>query len=190
VIAAAIKNVDLSCTSSPPVGRRLPEVDARVTIIAPGLSPTSPIINTSFRVAALSGCLALSASPLAAQEPPPGFSLPSERTSHADCPDPQGGGQATTPDDTYGCWASLAESNPFNGSWLDIRVKPVFALVYVNGRYVGTAEQFRKPFRPLRVGAGPQRVDLRAPGYRTVSFWLNTDTGKVATATGTLIKNP
>ena len=25
-IAAAIKNVDLSCTSSPPVGRRLPEV--------------------------------------------------------------------------------------------------------------------------------------------------------------------
>jgi hypothetical protein len=147
-------------------------------------------MNTSFRVAALSGFLALSASPLVAQEPPPGFSLPSERTGHADCPDAQGGGQATTPDDTYGCWASLAESNPFNGSWLDIRVKPAFALVYVSGRYVGTAEQFTKPFRPLRVGAGPQRVDLRAPGYRTVSFWLNTDTGKVATATGTLIKNP
>ena len=148
-------------------------------------------MKTSFRVAALSGFLALAASPLVAQRTPPSgpFNTPGER-SRADCPDPQGGGQATTPDDTYGCWASLAESNPFNGSWLDIRVKPVFALVYVNGRYVGTAEQFTKPFRPLRVGAGPQRVDLRAPGYRTVSFWLNTDTGKVATATGTLIKTP
>ena len=46
------------------------------------------------------------------------------------------------------------------------------------------------PAFALVYGAGPQRVDLRAPGYRTVSFWLNTDTGKVATATGTLIKNP
>jgi hypothetical protein len=87
-------------------------------------------------------------------------------------------------------WASLADSNPFNGSWLDERVKPVFSLVYVNGKYVGTAEPFTKPFRPLRVGVGPQRVEFRAPGYRTVSFWLNPDTGKVATATGTLIKNP
>jgi hypothetical protein len=87
-------------------------------------------------------------------------------------------------------WASLADSNPFNGSWLDVRVKPVFSLVYVNGKYVGTAEPFTKPFRPLRVGVGPQRVEFRAPGYRTVSFWLNPDTGKVATATGTLIKNP
>ena len=149
-------------------------------------------MNRFFRVAAFAGFLACAASPLAAQRTPPSgpFSTPGERVNQADCPDPQGGGQATTPDDTYGCWASLAESRPFNGSWLDIRVKPAFALVYVNGSYVGTAQQFTKPFRPLRVGAGPQRVELRAPGYRTVSFWLNTDTGKVATATGALIKNP
>ncbi len=148
-------------------------------------------MKTSFRVAALSGFLALSASPLVAQYGLPSlFTTGDERVSHADCPDPQGGRQASTPDDTYGCWASIAESNPFYGSWLDVRIKPVFALVYVNGRYVGTAEQFTRPFRPLRVGVGPQRVELRAPGYRTVSFWLNTDTGKVATATGTLIKTP
>ena len=73
-----------------------------------------------------------------------------------------------------------------------MRVKPVFALVYVNGKYVGTAEEFTRPFRPLRVGTGtgPHRVEFRAPGYRTVSFWINTDCGRVATATGTLVKTP
>ena len=143
------------------------------------------------RIAALSVLSALAAASLHAQEPPPGFSTLGERRSHqADCPDPEGGGQARTPDDTYGCWASMADSNPFNGSWLDIRVTPAYALVYVNGKYVGTVEQFTKPFRPMRVNLGPQRVEFRAPGYRTVSFWLNTDRGKVATATGAMIKNP
>jgi hypothetical protein len=110
--------------------------------------------------------------------------------SHADCPDPQGGAQARTPGDTYGCFASLADSRPFNGSWLDVRIKPLFALVYVNGRYVGTAEQFTSPFRPLRVGVGPQHVEFRAPGYRTVSFWMNGETAKTTTATGSLLKKP
>jgi len=33
-------------------------------------------------------------------------------------------------------------------------------------------------------------MEFRAPGYRTVSFWLTTDSGKIATATGTMIKTP
>ena len=121
---------------------------------------------------------------------PAQFRLGVEYSGGPDCPDVQGGAQARTPDDTYGCWAPLADSQPFNGSWLDVRIKPVYALVYVNGKYVGTAEQFTRPFRPLRVGLGPQHVEFKAPGYRTVSFWLNTDAGKVATASGALIKNP
>ena len=142
------------------------------------------------RIAALAVLLWLAASPLAAQSQPPSlFTTGYDRVSR-DCPDPEGGAQRSTPDDTYGCWASMADSNPFNGSWLDVRIKPVYALVYINGRYVGTAEQFTKPFRPLRVGVGPQRVEFRAAGYRTVSFWLNTDRGRVATAAGTLIKTP
>jgi len=143
------------------------------------------------RLGALAALVVLAASPLAAQGGFASiFTTGDERRSHADCPDPQGGAQARTPDDTYGCWASIADSRPFNGSWLDVRIKPVFALVYINGRYAGTAEQFTKPFRPLRVGLGPQRVEFRAPGYRTVSFWLTTDSGRIATATGTMIKTP
>ena len=143
------------------------------------------------RLGALAALVVLAASPLAAQGGFASiFTTGDERRSHADCPDPQGGAQARTPDDTYGCWASIADSRPFNGSWLDVRIKPVFALVYINGRYAGTAEQFTKPFRPLRVGLGPQRVEFLAPGYRTVSFWLTTDSGRIATATGTMIKTP
>lgn len=148
-------------------------------------------MKTAARAGALAALVALGGSSLFAQG---GFSSDFttgyERVSRADCPDPQGGAQARTPDDTYGCWASIAESRPFSSSWLDVGVKPVFALVYVNGRYVGTAEQFTKPFRPLRIGVGRQHVEFRAPGYRTVSFWLNTDNGRVVTASGALIKNP
>lgn len=148
-------------------------------------------MTTFIRVALLAGLVALTAPPLLAQG---GFSndftTGYERVRRADCPDPQGGAQAQTPDDTYGCWASIAESRPFTGGWLDVQIKPAFALVYVNGRYAGTAEQFTKPYRPLRIGVGRQHVEFRAPGYRTVSAWLNTDNGKVATATGEMIKNP
>jgi hypothetical protein len=145
----------------------------------------------NIRITVLAGLLSLSASPLLAQARLPDlFTTGYERISHADCPDVQGGAQAVTPDDTYGCWGPIADSRPFDGSWLDVRVKPIFALVYVNGRYVGTAEQFTKPFRPLRVGLGPQRVEFRAPGYRSLSFWLNTNSGRITTAAGTLLKTP
>ena len=159
------------------------------------------------RVGAFAVLAALASSPLSAQGVDPNhvatygtlgpsiFSTGDDRISRqriwaADCPDPQGGAQARTPDDTWGCWASLAESNPFSGSWLDVRIKPTYSLVYINDKYVGTAQQFTKPFRPLRVGAGPQKVEFRAPGYRTVSFWINNGNGGVTTASGALIKNP
>lgn len=140
-------------------------------------------------VAALASLLTFAASPVAAQSELPNiFTTGYERVSRADCPDVQGGAQAETPDDTYGCWAALADSRPFNGSWLDVRVKPVFALVYVNGRYAGTAEQFTAPFRPLRIGLGPQHIEFRAPGYRKLAFWVNGNSAKVTTATGALTK--
>lgn len=67
------------------------------------------------------------------------FNTGYERASQqADCPGVLAGLQAETRDDTFGCWAALADSNPLRGSWVDVRVQPGFALVYVNGRYAGT----------------------------------------------------
>jgi hypothetical protein len=90
------------------------------------------------------------------------FNTGYERASQqADCPGVLAGAPTETRDDTFGCLAALADSNPFRGSWVDVRVKPGFTLVYVNGRYAGT-----------------------------VSFWVNGDTAKVTTARGTLVKAP
>lgn len=147
---------------------------------------------------ACASAMALAATSLFAQsiENQPRPQLPSQfmtredRVSRADCPDVQGGTQASTPDDTYGCWARVAESAPVRGSWLDIQIKPTFALVFINGKYVGTAEQFTRPFRPLRIGTGRQHIEFRAPGHRPVSFWITAERGKVTTASGTLTSTP
>ena len=145
------------------------------------------------RLVALAGLLSFVAFPAVARSQfiRDDFNTGYERAiEQVDCPGALAGAEGQTRDDTFGCWAALADSNPFCGSWLDARVKPGFALVYVNGRYAGTAQQFTKPFRPVRIGVGPQHIEFRAPGYRTLSFWVNGNTAKVTTATGTLTKNP
>ena len=163
-------------------------------IVAPVTEPKGGCtMMRRVRFIAVAGFLSVTALPALARSQfiREDFNTGYERASQqADCPGVLAGSPAETRDDTFGCWAALADSNPLRGTWLDVRVQPGFALVYVNGRYAGTAQQFTKPFRPLRVGVGPQHVEFRAPGYRTLSFWMNGDTGKVTTAMGTLTRNP
>jgi hypothetical protein len=47
---------------------------------------------------------------------------------------------------------------------------PDLAQVYVDGFYVGPAEQFGLRGRPLDLSAGPHHVELRAAGYQTSGF--------------------
>jgi hypothetical protein len=47
---------------------------------------------------------------------------------------------------------------------------PDIAQVYVDGYYIGVAEEFAPDRRVLNLGAGPHRVELRAPGYETLTF--------------------
>jgi hypothetical protein len=47
---------------------------------------------------------------------------------------------------------------------------PDVAQVYVDGYYVGLAEEFGPHGRPINLGAGPHQVELRAPGYETLTF--------------------
>jgi len=116
------------------------------------------------------------------------FTTGEERQQSSNCPDVERGAQQAGFDDTYGCWSPVSRSLPGDGSWLDIRLKPAFALVYVNGRYAGTAQQFAAPFRALPIGAGPQRIEFRAPGYQPLSFWLRQDRETVGTLTGSLTR--
>jgi hypothetical protein len=47
---------------------------------------------------------------------------------------------------------------------------PDLAQVYIDGFYVGLAEEFGLRGRALDLTAGPHHVELRAPGYETLTF--------------------
>ncbi len=47
---------------------------------------------------------------------------------------------------------------------------PDMARVYVDGDYVGLAEEFGLRGRAINLDAGAHRVELRAPGYETLMF--------------------
>lgn len=47
---------------------------------------------------------------------------------------------------------------------------PGIAQVYVDGYYVGTAEEFAPGGRAIDLTAGPHRIELRSPGYDTLGF--------------------
>jgi hypothetical protein len=53
---------------------------------------------------------------------------------------------------------------------LVIETIPSSAQVFVDGFYVGIAEQFGLVGRPMSIAAGSHRIELRAPGYETTAF--------------------
>jgi hypothetical protein len=53
---------------------------------------------------------------------------------------------------------------------LGIETIPGSAQVFVDGFYVGTADEFGLIGRPISIAAGSHRVELRAPGYETAAF--------------------
>jgi hypothetical protein len=52
---------------------------------------------------------------------------------------------------------------------------PDSAQVFVDGFYVGLAEEFGAQGRPMSITAGVHRIELRAPGYETLSFSVVID---------------
>lgn len=53
---------------------------------------------------------------------------------------------------------------------LALETSPDFAQVYVDGYYVGLAEEFGARGRPIDIPAGTHRIELRSPDYETLSF--------------------
>jgi hypothetical protein len=53
---------------------------------------------------------------------------------------------------------------------LSLLTTPQNAQVFVDGFYVGIVEEFGSSGRPMSLTAGAHRIDLRAPGYETLSF--------------------
>ena len=115
------------------------------------------------------------------------FALPEAKARGAQvkCPDPEKGSQPMT-FDTVGCWSPMTYSAPFDGSWLQLRITPSYARVYVNGSFAGYEQQFETPYRGVRLGLGPQYIEVWAPGYQRQSFWMSQDADKISTLSGDL----
>jgi hypothetical protein len=104
-------------------------------------------------------------------------------------------GSSSYPPDGYGAARSAPSSVvPQGGAQYDrggvsFQITPEDATVFVDGAYVGTAGQFGPEARPLDLTAGPHRIEVRAPGYRTMAFDADVRPGQVLPYQGTLQRN-
>jgi len=53
---------------------------------------------------------------------------------------------------------------------LRLKVKPRDAQVFVDGYYVGIVDDFDGVFQRLHLPSGPHRIEVRAPGFETLTF--------------------
>ena len=69
---------------------------------------------------------------------------------------------------------------------LSFEITPGDAEVFVDGNRVGTVDQFTPTSQPLGLPAGRHQVNVRAPGYRSVTFDVNIVAGQVIPYQGSL----
>jgi hypothetical protein len=53
---------------------------------------------------------------------------------------------------------------------LRLKIKPRDAQVFVDGYYVGIVDDFDGVFQRLHLPSGPHRIEVRAPGFETLTF--------------------
>jgi hypothetical protein len=72
---------------------------------------------------------------------------------------------------------------------ISFEITPANAAVFVDGTYVGTAEEFGPAEQPLDLAPGHHRVELSAPGYRTTTSDADVQPRQVIPFQGTLQRN-
>lgn len=73
-----------------------------------------------------------------------------------------------------------------NEGGLSFDITPNTAQLFVDGTMVGTVGQFTPTTQPLGLVAGRHRVEVRAPGYRAMSFDVDIIAGQVIPYQGTM----
>jgi hypothetical protein len=69
---------------------------------------------------------------------------------------------------------------------VSFEITPSTAEVFVDGSYVGTTGEFSPQTQPLGLTPGRHRIEIRAPGYRTMNFEVDTIAGQVLPYQGAL----
>jgi hypothetical protein len=71
---------------------------------------------------------------------------------------------------------------------LRLKIKPREAEVYVDGYYVGQVDDFDGIFQRLHLDSGAHRIEVRAPGYESLSFEVRISPDHTTTYQGELKK--
>jgi len=69
---------------------------------------------------------------------------------------------------------------------VSFEITPSTAEVFVDGSYVGTTSEFTPLTQPLGLTPGRHRIEIRAPGYRTMDFDVDIVAGQVIPYQGAL----
>ena len=75
---------------------------------------------------------------------------------------------------------------PNNMGGLSFEITPSSAELFVDGAQVGTVGEFTPTTQPLGLPAGPHEIEVRAPGYRSMTLDVNIIAGQVIPYQGTL----
>jgi hypothetical protein len=91
------------------------------------------------------------------------------------------------PPSTYPRQGSVGvQPSQSNMGGLSFQISPSDAQVIVDGTPVGTVGEFTPTTQPLGLPAGRHQIEVRASGYRTMSFDVNIVAGQVIPYQGTL----
>jgi hypothetical protein len=73
---------------------------------------------------------------------------------------------------------------------LRLKVKPRDAQVFVDGYYVGLVDDFDGVFQRLHLPSGPHRIEVRAPGWQSLTFEVQIRFDETTTYEGNLQRLP
>ena len=69
---------------------------------------------------------------------------------------------------------------------LKLKVQPTSAQVLVDGYYMGTVDDFNGAFQKMDLTSGPHHVEIRAPGFRAITFDVRIEPNDTVTYRGEL----
>ena len=70
-------------------------------------------------------------------------------------------------------------SNPSNTGGVSFEITPSDAQLFVDGNAIGTVGQFTPTTQPVGLTVGRHRIEVRDPGYQTLTFDVNIVAGQV-----------
>ena len=79
----------------------------------------------------------------------------------------------------YGYGYGGYSGRPYGGIRIDLPQRD--ADVYVDGYFTGTVDDFDGVLQQANVEAGPHRIEIREPGFETISFDVNVEPGRTIT---------